>query len=177
MATPDAQTTGDEHILLAVLNSSPVTDGRRDDLLVGDAGAQVARELGGIGSPAELAHLRSVRGGLQRVVRGDEPAETELSSFASGVALKPALTGNGIEWELAAPPEKRLAARVLLAWSNIQRERPGRLRACANVKCNLFLIDHSRPGTAKWCSMSVCGNRMKARAHAQRTRRPEPGQQ
>ncbi|NJC55654.1 CGNR zinc finger domain-containing protein [Brevibacterium marinum] len=47
---------------------------------------------------------------------------------------------------------------------------PGRLRACANTECNLFLIDHSRPGTAKWCSMFTCGNRMKVRAHAQRTR-------
>jgi predicted RNA-binding Zn ribbon-like protein len=34
----------------------------------------------------------------------------------------------------------------------------------------MFLIDHSKAGTARWCSMAVCGNRMKARRHYQRAR-------
>ncbi|WP_232240778.1 CGNR zinc finger domain-containing protein [Kutzneria sp. 744] len=29
---------------------------------------------------------------------------------------------------------------------------------------------HSKPNSARWCSMAVCGNRMKARRHYQRTR-------
>jgi predicted RNA-binding Zn ribbon-like protein len=32
------------------------------------------------------------------------------------------------------------------------------------------LIDHSKATSARWCSMAVCGNRMKARRHYQRTR-------
>ncbi|WP_326937864.1 CGNR zinc finger domain-containing protein [Frigoribacterium sp. Leaf415] len=56
------------------------------------------------------------------------------------------------------------------AWSSVTSTLPGRLRACANDECNLFLVDHSRPGTAKWCSMATCGNRMKARAHARRAK-------
>ena len=42
-------------------------------------------------------------------------------------------------------------------------------RCCQTL--HWVFIDHSRPGTAKWCSMSTCGNRMKVRAHARRTRR------
>jgi predicted RNA-binding Zn ribbon-like protein len=34
----------------------------------------------------------------------------------------------------------------------------------------LFLIDHSKPNKARWCSMAVCGNRMKARRHYERSR-------
>ncbi|WP_425503278.1 CGNR zinc finger domain-containing protein [Psychromicrobium silvestre] len=45
---------------------------------------------------------------------------------------------------------------------------PGRLRPCANLECNKFLIDHSRPNTARWCSMADCGNRLKARRHQAR---------
>jgi hypothetical protein len=30
--------------------------------------------------------------------------------------------------------------------------------------------DHSKPNNARWCSMAVCGNRMKARRHYERTR-------
>jgi predicted RNA-binding Zn ribbon-like protein len=44
------------------------------------------------------------------------------------------------------------------------------LRPCANIECQLFLIDRSKPNTARWCSMAVCGNRMKARRHYQRGR-------
>nr|WP_308471387.1 MULTISPECIES: CGNR zinc finger domain-containing protein [unclassified Pseudoclavibacter] len=58
----------------------------------------------------------------------------------------------------------------MLAWSSVITEFPGRLRACANHECTQFLVDHSRPGTAKWCSMAVCGNRMKARTHARRSK-------
>ena len=52
----------------------------------------------------------------------------------------------------------------------------GSLAALGSLPFLLFglpvgvLLDRSRPGTAKWCSMATCGNRMKARAHAQRTR-------
>ena len=36
--------------------------------------------------------------------------------------------------------------------------------------CALFLLDRSKPNTARWCSMAVCGNRMKARRHYERAR-------
>lgn len=68
------------------------------------------------------------------------------------------------------PRDDRLPVDAVLAWSTVSARLPGRLRPCANAECELFLVDHSRPGTAKWCSMATCGNRMKARAHAQRVR-------
>jgi predicted RNA-binding Zn ribbon-like protein len=36
-----------------------------------------------------------------------------------------------------------------------------RIRACANPACRVLFIDHSRPGTRRWCSMETCGNRAK----------------
>ncbi|MEU1163642.1 CGNR zinc finger domain-containing protein [Streptomyces sp. NPDC005921] len=52
---------------------------------------------------------------------------------------------------------------------------PGRLRPCANPECRLFLLDRSKGNSARWCSMAVCGNRMKARRHYRRTRDAEAG--
>jgi predicted RNA-binding Zn ribbon-like protein len=49
-------------------------------------------------------------------------------------------------------------------------QSPGRLPPCANEECRLFLIDRSKANAARWCSMAVCGNRMKARRHYQRSR-------
>lgn len=73
-------------------------------------------------------------------------------------------------WELDVPAERRPAVEAVLAWSALQKAKPGRLRPCANPECRLFLLDRSKTNRARWCSMAVCGNRMKARRHYQRTR-------
>ncbi|MCF3135422.1 CGNR zinc finger domain-containing protein [Streptomyces olivochromogenes] len=45
----------------------------------------------------------------------------------------------------------------------------GGLRPCADAECRRFLLDRSRTNTARWCSMAVRGNRMKAGRHHRRT--------
>jgi predicted RNA-binding Zn ribbon-like protein len=46
-----------------------------------------------------------------------------------------------------------------------------RLKSCLNDECQWVFYDSARNRSAKWCSMAVCGNRMKARAF--RARRAE----
>ncbi|MFI7423519.1 CGNR zinc finger domain-containing protein [Nonomuraea sp. NPDC049684] len=48
------------------------------------------------------------------------------------------------------------------------RERPERLRKCANPACVLWFLDVSKNGSRRWCSMEVCGNRAKAGRFNQR---------
>ncbi|PPH01270.1 hypothetical protein C5C44_14315 [Rathayibacter sp. AY1F6] len=161
----------DEELLLAVLNSAPVVDGRPTDDLGDASGRELARRWGGVGTEDELERLRRARDALQAVVRSDAPAAvTELADLVAHAVRTPRVTGEGVVWELSAPEPDRLAVQSVLAWSAVNARFPGRLRACANDECNLFLLDRSRPGTAKWCSMAMCGNRMKARAHASRSR-------
>lgn len=160
----------DEQLLLDLLNTTPVAAGGPVDLLE-DAGAAAAwaRSRGGVGTPAETRRLRLVRDRLQAVVRGVEPAGS-LSSVLRGARLTPVITGGALDWRLDVLDEdRRLAVRAVLAWGRLQRDAPGRLRGCANAECRLFLLDRSRPNTARWCSMKVCGNRLKARRHYQRT--------
>jgi predicted RNA-binding Zn ribbon-like protein len=45
-----------------------------------------------------------------------------------------------------------------------------RLKVCPGHDCGWAFYDHSRNQTGRWCSMSVCGGRAKARAHYQRVR-------
>lgn len=45
-----------------------------------------------------------------------------------------------------------------------------RLKVCANSECRRAFYDASRNRSARWCSMAVCGNRMKGRAYRQRAR-------
>lgn len=168
-AAPDVPAT-DAELLLQVLNSAPVVDGAARDALRGEEGAAFAAALGGTGSEAELAALRVARGAVWRLVRHEPVTQSELDALLAGVHLRPHVTADGVAWRLDGARDALLPARVILAWSQVGERHPGRLRACANAECNLFLLDRSRPGTARWCSMSTCGNRMKARAHAARSR-------
>ena len=167
-----AEPAADEAFLLAVLNSTPVVDGVPADDLADPAraGAWLA-SVGGTGTEAELRHVLKAREALQAVVRGDEPPAV-LAPLLAGASCRPALTGGQVTWTLRVSPDRRLAVRAVLAWDTLAKSSPGRLRPCANGECQLFLIDHSKAGTARWCSMAACGNRMKARRHYQRSRTP-----
>lgn len=45
---------------------------------------------------------------------------------------------------------------------------------CANPRCVLYFRDRSRTRRRRWCSMAVCGNRMKVAAHVRRHGRRRP---
>ena len=117
----------------------------------------------------ELAALLDARSVLQAVVRGEQ-TPAALQRFLESVALRPTASRDGVDWRLAVDDGPRGAVRAVLAWDALRVSSPGRLRACANSECRLFLIDRSKPNTARWCSMAICGNRMKARRHYRRAR-------
>ncbi|MFJ6636443.1 CGNR zinc finger domain-containing protein [Streptomyces sp. NPDC091376] len=156
--------------LVDLLNTTPVVRGTVQDLL-GDPEAARAwqQEHGGSGTAEERRHLLQVRDALQDVVRGSRPAQS-LAPFLTGVTSRPQVSAAGVSWRLVAPEERRAAVEAVLAWGALQESAPGRLRPCGNPECRLFLLDRSKANKARWCSMAVCGNRMKARRHYQRTR-------
>ncbi len=155
----------DETFLLDLLNSTPVVDGTQRDVLDADW----LRAHDGTGSAAEEDAVRAARDVLQALVRGEASA-AELGPLLDGVVRRPSVTPDGVEWTVDVAAPRRPAVRAVLAWDQVRRTSPGRLRPCANDECALFLIDHSKPNKARWCSMAVCGNRMKARRHYERTR-------
>lgn len=160
----------DETLLLALLNSTPVVRSQGvDELADEDTATGTLRGWGGSGSAAELAAVRAARADLQTVVRAECPADV-LGTHLLDVAQVPATDDGRLAWQLIAAPHRLLAARAVLAFFALTERAPGRLRPCENEACRLFLIDRSRAGTGRWCSMAACGNRMKARRHADRTR-------
>ena len=169
-----ADVVSDEDFLLAVLNSTPVIDGvPTDDFADADRARALLASAGGRGTEAELRHVLGVRQALQAVVRGEQ-APDALAPALQGAALIPEMADGQVGWNLSVPPERELAVLAVLTWDALAKNSPGRLRACANDECRLFLIDHSKAGTARWCSMAACGNRMKARRHYQRVRNAQP---
>lgn len=160
----------DEAFLLAILNSTPVVGGEpTDDFADATRARAWLAGAGGLGTEDELRHVLEVRHLLQAVVRGEQPAEA-LSTALRGVSRRPEIRDGRVDWTLSVSPERALAVRGVLTWDSLATNSPGRLRPCANDECRRFLIDHSKAGTARWCSMAACGNRMKARRHYERTR-------
>lgn len=162
-------TLTEDAFLLDLLNSTPVIDGTAQDLLEGSGAGAWQRERGGTGSEAERKQTVAARNILQDVVRG-RAAVTSLAPLLKEVRSVPTIDGDGVVWTTQAKPARSLAVRAVLAWDEVRRANPGRLRPCANPDCALFLLDHSKANQAHWCSMAVCGNRMKARRHYERTR-------
>jgi hypothetical protein len=160
----------DETLLLDLLNTTPVVDGSpRDDLADVEAGLRWLDAHGRPASEQEWRALLDARQALQDIVRGDG-APAAVAPFVVGVSHRPSLVGDGLTWTVDLPEGRSAAALAVLAWDALRVSNPGRLRPCANTECQLFLIDHSKPNSARWCSMAICGNRMKARRHYQRTR-------
>jgi predicted RNA-binding Zn ribbon-like protein len=153
-------------MLLEVLDSTPRADGRTEDAFADDSAASAWLAGHAMAAGAnEVRELRDVRDRLQAVVRGQAPASA-LSDCLTGVRKLPVLDEGGLRWRLGGADGA--PARLVLAWARIEREAPGRLRACENPDCRLFLLDRSRNNTGRWCSMGICGNRMKARRHRAR---------
>ena len=46
------------------------------------------------------------------------------------------------------------------------------VRFCEAPDCEWLFLDHSRNRSRRWCDMTSCGNRQKARRHYQRARKP-----
>ncbi len=159
----------DEALLLDLLNSTPIVDGGQEDFLEPRGAPEWLRAHGGSGTPAERRHVLAARELLQALVRGESEAAS-LQPLLDGVRSVPAIDGDGVTWNIDVVPSRSLAVRAVLAWDELRRLSPGRLRPCANHDCARFLVDHSKPNRARWCSMAVCGNRMKARRHYERTR-------
>jgi predicted RNA-binding Zn ribbon-like protein len=56
----------------------------------------------------------------------------------------------------------------------VARGQGHEIKRCANPRCVLYFLDRSRARRRRWCSMAVCGNRMKVAAHARRHGRRRP---
>jgi len=150
--------SSDEVLLLELLNSAPIVDGEPTDELRGAGARDWLREHGIPGPPAAA---REVRDAVAAVVRGQASAAS-LQKFLADVRQVPAVSADGVQWRLEGA---RFPARAVLAWAQVQ----GRLRPCENdEECTLFLIDRSKANARRWCSMSTCGNRLKARRHQAR---------
>jgi predicted RNA-binding Zn ribbon-like protein len=74
-------------------------------------------------------------------------------------------------WKSAAEGLPQVLFAVLTSAAELlASDRGGRIRECASANCTWLFVDESRNRSRRWCDMSACGNRMKARRHYRRAR-------
>ena len=127
------------------------------------------------GTETELAEVRDTREQLRHIwLLGRDDAALELNTMLqSARALPRLMRHDGLDWHLhatdpAAPLAERIQVEVALALVDVIRtNESGRLRACAAQDCAGVLVDLSRNGSKRFCSIR-CGNRMNTIAFRQR---------
>jgi predicted RNA-binding Zn ribbon-like protein len=155
-----------------------------------DHGAEV------LGSPVALAAWLSARGLIPRGARADALDLQRALDAREAFRRLAAAHGSHVVRELdlldalarGAPVEVRFTADGP-SFASADRGVPGaigvllalagqamvdgtwtRLKVCPGERCGWAFYDHSRNQAGRWCSMSVCGGRAKARSHYHRHR-------
>ena len=127
-----------------------------------------------------LAKARALREALRKEILAWEDGDaihhsavTELNRLMAKHPMRTRLRGNGkgSSMELYFSPQQPedllapLAHSAAMLFTGVDRAR---VRKCD--QCVLHFFDISRKGTRRWCSMQLCGNRLKVAAYARRKR-------
>ena len=123
-------------------------------------------------SNADLDRALAIREGLRALAfcnNGhalDAGAVDELREASKGIATEVRLGPEGPDFVPVDAAGADPALSVLLASAAEAMIDGGweRLKACPGRDCGWVFFDQSRNGSARWCSMKVCGDREKSRA-------------
>jgi predicted RNA-binding Zn ribbon-like protein len=162
--------------------NTEIPEWARDDIGTPDALADWLRTRGLLSAddavdPATFVAARSLRTALRELALlntlGEPPADDRRESLdralagihlSAGLAadgrLEPVPAGSGGARALAAVVATVLEAQAAGTWS--------RLKACRKESCGWLFYDASRNRSSSWCSMSICGNRVKTATYRRR---------
>ena len=185
------------HLALDFLNTRPVLEGGPTELLCDfeallrwyrAAGLLDVRQASQLkrqwaGDPRAAGLLKEVwalRERLRKQVVAWEEGEpirdatiAELNQCMKMHPMLTRLTGDGADlsmelWFHPVEPEDLIAPLAHAAASLFAEADRTRVRQCD--QCVLHFYDTSKKGTRRWCSMRLCGNRVKVAAYAARLR-------
>jgi predicted RNA-binding Zn ribbon-like protein len=167
--------------------------GGYDDLLVWGEGAGLierreARRLRSEAArrPREAAQTFgkaiALRETIYRIFRaladGHRPPRADLEALNAALAaslphqiLVEAEDGFGWAWEDTPALDRVLWPVLRAAAALLTSDRLPRVRECGGDHCGWLFLDETKNRSRRWCEMSVCGNRAKARRHYDRSRR------
>jgi predicted RNA-binding Zn ribbon-like protein len=180
--TRNQPTTLSDHPVLEFLNTTPMVEGKLQDLLQTDA--DVLSALARLGWPTNfegtglLTVARNLREKLSHLVENRKaeipldlaPLNKFLAQAQSHLELNQDKKGSldvHRVWEHRTPQQALApvaeAAAELLATGDFEL-----IRRCESETCVLWFYDRTKSHQRRWCSMASCGNRHKVAAFRNR---------
>ncbi len=125
--------------------------------------------------PTELAEAIAFRETLREVLEanaGHIPVAgpvARLNEMAARVPLHVELgDGARLEPERSQGIERAIGHLLGIVYESVTQGTWQRLKVCRNDACRWAFYDSSRNRSGAWCTMAICGNRMKGRAFRRR---------
>ena len=144
-------------------------DHENDREWIGTA-AELADFLGCEEREVDLERAHELREALRMLLRANNGAPLDAGALG---AVNRAAAGLRLELDddgrVAFGADDPLARVVPVAFGAILEGTWPRLKACRN--CKWAFYDYSKNRSASWCSMQLCGNRLKTRAYRSRRAR------
>ena len=104
-----------------------------------------------------------------------EELNTVIAAHPQHVRLtRGAGTPNIEKWFEMGVPDDLFGPLAASAANLFARADRSRVHKCDNDTCVLHFLDTSKKGARRWCSMRLCGNRLKVATYAARRRRRSP---
>ena len=127
--------------------------------------------------PGDLARAIELREALRSLLRGNNgfavspstSAAVNRAARAAKLSIEITPAGDVLLEPQAAGVEGALGRIVAVALEAMLDGSWVRLKACR--QCRWSYYDYSKNRSARWCSMSICGNRSKTRAYRRRKAR------
>jgi predicted RNA-binding Zn ribbon-like protein len=127
---------------------------------------------------AVLGRAKELREVIYRVFTTDTPDPPDLDALGRAAAdaaaarrLRSSTDGYVFAWPDDDALEQLLWPVALSAAELLTSEDRVRVKECASESCNWLFLDQSRNRSRRWCDMSDCGNRAKARRYLARKRK------
>ena len=187
------------HPSLDFVNTEVIDHGKRTDLLRGfkdlsawlaqaglmdegetvDAARKWHETDEGRDALAQARELRrEIRNAAQAVSKGNPLPATFLEAvngvLCERVGYEQFELGDGMcrkRWRFQLSKASHLLAPIAQAAGDFFcLADPTLVKKCGNPACILFFYDTTKNRARRWCSMSVCGNRMKVAAHQRRSK-------
>jgi predicted RNA-binding Zn ribbon-like protein len=186
-------------LALDFLNTKPILEREPQDLLANAAALERWLIASGIvASPKNRALVRTWRDSRQakafvrKLIAFRERLRTAVLRVESGSLPEDAFVAE-IDRRLKEHPQRtslrkegsKVVSHVFFeprtpedVWAPIiaataelfSQVEPSRIRQCESQSCVVHFYDTSRKGSRRWCSMNICGNKLKVAAYQRRRR-------
>ena len=129
-------------------------------------------------SDADLRRALEAREALRALLEANTAASvdaasvTALNRIADGARLRVQFERDGRAQlaPVASGGDSALGRLLAIVYTAMAEGTWARLKVCRNETCRWAFYDYSRNHSGAWCTMAVCGSRIKARAYRQRRR-------